>query len=167
MYQNGIMYKLGSIVYGPFYFEVAMIFRSSHLINGILTNSEAWYGLTKSNVEQLEQVDEMLLRRVLEVGSCCPKEMLYLETGATPIRFTIMQRRLMFLHYILNEEKSSLISKCFEAQKRNPCRNDWVVSIYDDLAELDIGLSFEDIQNLSKYQFQNFLRKIIEEKALE
>ena len=57
------------------------------------------------NVEQLEQVDEMLLRRVLEVGSCCPKEMLYLETGATPIRFTIMQRRLMFLYYILNEEK--------------------------------------------------------------
>ena len=64
-------------------------------------------------------------------------------------------------------KKRSLISKCFEAQKRNPCRNDWVVSIYDDLAELDIGLSFEDIQNLSKYQFQNFLRKIIEEKALE
>ena len=75
---NQIMEKLGSIVYGPYYFEVAMIFRSSHLINGILTNSEAWYGLTKANKEQLEQVDEMLLRRVLEVGSCCPKEMLYL-----------------------------------------------------------------------------------------
>ena len=94
-----------------------MIFRSSHLINGILTNSEAWYGLTKANVEPLEQVDEMLLRRVLEVGSCCPKEMLYLETGATPIRFTIKQRRLMFLHYILNEGEKNLISKCFKAQK--------------------------------------------------
>ena len=161
---NQIMEKLGSIVYGPYYFEVAMIFRSSHLINGILTNSEAWYGLTKANIEQLEQVDDMLLRRVLEVGSCCPKEMLYLETGATPIRFTIMQRRLMFLHYILNEEKSSLISKCFEAQKRNPCRNDWIISIYEDLVELDIGLSFEDIQNLSKYQFQKFLRKLLKGK---
>ena len=70
----------------------------------------------------------------------------------------------MFLYYILNEEKTSLISKCFEAQKRNPCRNDWIISIYDDLVELDIGLSFEDIQNLSKYQFQKFLRKLLKGK---
>ena len=78
-----------------------------------------------------------------------------------------MQRRLMFLHYILNENKSSLIFKCFEAQRRNPCRNDWIISIYDDLEVLDIGLSFEDIQNLSKYQFQKFVRITVEEKALE
>ena len=64
--------KMDKLVNGPYYFEVAMIFRSSHLINGMLTNSEAWYGLTKANVEQL-------LRRILEVGSCCPKEMFYLE----------------------------------------------------------------------------------------
>ena len=133
----------------------------------ILTNSEAWYGLTKANIEQLEQVDEMLLRRVLEVGSCCPKEMLYLETGATPMRFTLIQRRLMFLHYILNEDKNSIIYKCFEAQKKNPCRNDWINTVEEDLANLDIGLSFDDIQTLSKYQWQQFLSQIIEERALE
>ena len=119
-----IMAKLDSIVLGPFYFEVALILRGSNLLNGILTNSEAWYGLSKQEVEHLERVDEMLLRKILEVGVSCPKEMLYLELGVTPIRFVIMTRRLMFLHYILNQDKKSLIYKCFEAQMTTPCRND-------------------------------------------
>ena len=73
----------------------------------------------------------------------------------------------MFLHYILNEERSSIIYQCLEAQRRNPCRNDWIATVNEDLADLDIVLSFEDIQTLSKLQFQNFLRKIIQEQALE
>ena len=120
------MGKLGSIVYGPIYFKVAMMLRSSHLINGILTNAEAWYGLTRENIEQLEQVDEMLLRRVLEVESWCPKEMLYLETGAIPLRFIIMQRRILVFNYILNEDRNSLIYEVLDAQIRKPCKNDWV-----------------------------------------
>ena len=68
----------------------------------------------------------MLLRKILEVGSSCPKEMLYLETGTTPIRYIIMTRRLMFFHYILNEDKQSLIGRFLEAQERSPSKNDWV-----------------------------------------
>ena len=49
------------------------------LVNGILTNSEAWYGLSDSKIELLEQVDEQFLRIFLEVGKGCPKEMLYLR----------------------------------------------------------------------------------------
>ena len=113
-----------------------MMLRNSHLINGILTNAEAWYGLTRDNMEQLEQGDEMLLRRILEVGSCCPKKILYLETWAIPIRFIIMQMRIMFLHYILNED--SLINKVLDAQIRKPCKNDWVESVKRDLIELDM-----------------------------
>ena len=164
---NQIMGKLGTIVYGPFYFEVAMMLRSSHLINGILTNAEAWYGLTRENIEQLEQVDEMLLRRVLEVGSCCPKEMLYLETGAIPLRFIIMQRRILFLNYILNEDRNSLIYKVLDAQIRKPCKNDWVNTVKRDLMELEIGLTFENIQAATLYQLQNYVRKVIYEKSLE
>ena len=33
----------------------------------------------------------MPIRKLLEVGKSCPKEMLYLETGAWPIRFIIRE----------------------------------------------------------------------------
>ena len=58
---------------------VHFILREAMLVNGILTNSEAWYGLSDSKIELLEQVDEQFLRIFLEVGKGCPKEMLYLR----------------------------------------------------------------------------------------
>ena len=64
---NQLMAKLEGTVYGPYYFEVALILRRSHLISSILTNCEAWYGLSNADIEHLEQIDEMYLRRVLEV----------------------------------------------------------------------------------------------------
>ena len=68
-----IMTKLRGTVYGPFYFEVGLILREAMLINGILTNAEAWYGLSTNEIEQLEQADEQFLRTFLEAGRGCPK----------------------------------------------------------------------------------------------
>ena len=46
----GIVDKISSmlddIFFGPFYFEVALILRSSLFLNSILLNSEVWYRLT-------------------------------------------------------------------------------------------------------------------------
>ena len=36
---------LNEVCYGPYHFEVALLFRESFLLNGILTNSEAWYNV--------------------------------------------------------------------------------------------------------------------------
>ena len=122
---NQISTILEEICFGPYQLEVALNMRNSMLLNGILTNSEAWYGLTSQDLTNLEQVEEMFLRKILEAPFSTPKCMLYLETGTKPIRFTIKMRRLMFLQYILQEDPNSLISEFFHAQDRNPLRNDW------------------------------------------
>ena len=128
-----IIGKLSGVMYGPFYFEVGLVLRQSMLINGILTNAESWYGLKETDMEQLEQVDEQFLRIFLEVGKGCPKEMLYLETGVIPIRFHIYKRRLMFLHYLLNESEKSLLNKFIKKQMEEPSKNDWIESVESNL----------------------------------
>ena len=157
---------LEDICFGPFTFEVGLVMRDSFLINSTLTNSETWLGLTTSEIETLEQVDESLMRRLLEVSLGCPKEMLYLELGCIPMRFTVMTRRIMFLHYILNEEQDSLISRVLHAQIKFPSKNDFILGVEENLDELEIYLSLEDIKILSKEVFRNFLKQKIEEKAL-
>ena len=132
-----------------------------------MTNSESWYGLKNEEIEQLEQVDEMFLRKLLEVGRGCPKEMLYLETGSLPIRFIIMSRRLMFLQYLLKEENESLVHKFLQEQIRSPVKNDWILTVQENMEELQIGLDFENITTLSKDSFKAFLEKKIDIKALE
>ena len=64
--------------------------------------------------------------------------MLYLEAGSIPIRFIVIFKRVMFLHYILNQDQDSLIRRVFEAQVRNPSRNDWSETVKKDLEELKI-----------------------------
>ena len=162
-----IMTMLETTCFGPHVFEVSLLFRKSFLINSILTNSESWYGIKNEELELLEQVDEMLLRKILEVGKSCPKEMLYLETGSWPIRFIIMSRRLMFLHYVLNEDSKSLIYKFLQAQINDPVKNDWIHTVKEDLEELEIGLDFETIKELSKKSFKIFVDKQLEARALD
>ena len=163
---NKIMNMIEDICFGPFTFEVSLTLRDSFLISSILTNSEAWLGLSNSEVEKLEQVDESLLRRFLEVGQGCPKEMLYLELGCMPIRYIIMIRRILFLHYLLNEEKDSLINRVLVAQSETPSKNDFIVEVEKDLEHLEIFLSLEDIKRLSKEMLSNFVKKQSKEQAL-
>ena len=62
-------------------------------LNAILTNAEVWYNLTNSDIEELEELDRCLLRKFLGTKMSCPKEALFLETGALPIGVLIKSKR--------------------------------------------------------------------------
>ena len=85
--------------------------KESLLVSSLLFNSEAWYNLNLKELELLESVDLMYLRKVLNAPHGTPKEMLYLELGCLPFREKIRMRGLNFLHYIFNEDDNSLIHK--------------------------------------------------------
>ena len=157
---------LEDICFGKFQFEVAVVLRNSLLINGILTNAEAWYDIKKADLETLEKVDESLLRQVLEAPCSTPREMLHLEMGLLPIRFIIMSRRLNFLHCILRENKESLVYRFFKAQYESPVKNDWTETVREDLANLNLP-SIDDIQNLNQNTFHTLVRRAIEKEAFE
>ena len=151
---------------GKYEIEAALILRSSLLLNGFLTNSEVWYGLKSEDLKQLEQTDEILLRKILETPSSTPKCMLYLETGFKPISFIVQARRLTYLQYILKEEENSLISKFFNAQNSQSVKNDWALTVKKDLEELDINLSFKDIRRKSRHAFKALVSKATTKRAL-
>ena len=115
---------LEHICFGKHHFVVAMILRNALLISSMLTNAEARHNITMTEIAELEKVDESLLRKVLESPASTPKEMLYLELGVSPIRNIIKSRRLNFLHYILHEEKESLLYKFLQAQFNELTKND-------------------------------------------
>ena len=65
---NQIKEILHDISFGPSYFEIANLLRHSLFLSSVLLNSEVWYGLSHTDIEQLEQVDQALLRMILEAG---------------------------------------------------------------------------------------------------
>ena len=162
-----IIDMLQEISFGHSYFEVANLLRHSLFLSSILLNSEVWYGLTLSDIEQLEQVDQFLLKRILEAPSSTPKVSLYLEMGCLPIRFIIKSRRIMFLHYILNQKQDSLIFKFFKAQLENPVKGDWSEQVKSDISEIDLKLTMEEISILSKESFRTKLKNAINTAAFK
>ena len=151
---TGIVSKILSILdgipFGQYYFEVALILRSSLLLSSILCNSESWYNVTKAELDLIESVDLCFLRRILNAPKSTPKEMLYLELGCIPLRHIIRKRRILFLHYILNQETNSLIFRFLMSQMKNRKNKDWTVQVISDLKELKMDEDLEKIKCLKK-----------------
>ena len=137
---KGIVKKICSILedvpFGRLFFEVALILRNTLLVSTVLCNSEAWFNLSKAELNLLESVDTMLLRRILNTPKTTPKEILFLELGVLPLREIIKQRRLSFLKYILDQSPNSIIFKVFENQCENRSKKDWISTVINDLEEL-------------------------------
>ena len=72
-----------------------------------------------------------------------------------PVRFEVMKRKLVFLQYILKEDKSSMISQVLKAT--------WDNKVHCDkyLETLEMNCSYEEIDKVSKYSF----KKILKEKS--
>ena len=92
-----------------FHFDIAEIRRNSLLLSSILSSFEVWYGVTQSDTDQMEQVDEMALRNLFLCSRNVPKDLLYLEMGLVPISYIIKERRLMFLHHVLLQKTDFLV----------------------------------------------------------
>ena len=168
---TGIIRRIITILEGiPFvkyYYEVGVILRNTLLVSSMLCNTEAWYGITQAELELLESVDTQFLRKLLNAPRGTPKEMLFLEVGVVPFRELIMKRRIMFLQYILNESADSMINRFFKTQLKCPTQKDWVKTVENDLKDLKIGLSFEEIKNFKKVSLKRMLNKAVINRALQ
>ena len=162
-----VMAMLEEISFGPNFFEVALLLRESLFLSSILLNCEAWYGLSMSEVEQLEIVDQALLKKILDAPSSTTNAGLYLEMGCLPIRFIIKSRRIMFLHYILSEDDNSLMLKFFKAQLENPSPGDWAVQVQEDLEEIDMNITMEEIKAVSEDSFRRKVKAAIQKAAFK
>ena len=162
-----IMDILKTVSFGEHYFQIAATLRESMLINGILTNCDVWYGLTNNDINQLEEVDKLLLRQVLNVASSCPIEALYLEMGCIPIGLIIKARRLNYLHYLVSRRENEMLHKFFITQWKYPAvRGEWTEQVKLDLSEFDIVEDLQSIKSKSKLAFHKMVKAQARELTL-
>ena len=162
-----IMNILETVSFGKSYFKIALSLREAHFLNGILSNSDVWYGVTKIEVEEIESVDRLLLRRILSVPESTCTEALYLETGCVNIGTILKGKRIKYLHYLVNHDKNSTLYKFFKAQWDHPVGGDWVVQCKQDLEDFGLPEFFENFEGKSKESVKKLVNKKSMEYALE
>ena len=143
---------------GEFYIEIVILLRESIFINGILTNAEIWYNLSKDDIKELEDLDLVLLRKVMKVPFTTPTEAFYLELGIITIGTILKMRRVKYLHYLLHRREEDMLYRFFITQLYNPTPGDWTEQVKKDFESLDIPFDFDYIRNKSKEQFKKLVR---------
>ena len=106
------------------------------------------------------------MRKVLKTSKGCPIVQIYLEMGQIPARFEVQKLRCLYLKYILHEDDESLLKKVFNLQLKEKARGDWVFTVLEDLKELKITESLDEIKKMSYEKYRNILKIRITENAL-
>ena len=164
-YCNEILLILKEITFGRHYFDIALTLRNAKLINGMLSSIESLYGLTITHIEQLEKVDKFFFKKMFIAVSSTPIEAYYLETGALPLRFIVIARRLMFLWSILQKKEDELVRQVFNAQQLKPVKGNWWLQVVGDMKYLKINLNVLEISNMKKQKFKNIVKTATREVA--
>ena len=148
---------------GTYTVESGIIYFKSLLRSSLLYAAETYYNMTEQELRLIETKEEECLRKIIETGCKSPAAILYLEFGVWPARFQIRIMMLNFLHYILNQEKGSLLHRFFEAQLNNPTKGDWITHITYILKLLKIDSTFEEIRCMKIKYFMEIVCKKTEE----
>jgi hypothetical protein len=151
---------------GRHFFKAFKLMREGILLGGLLTNSETWINISKKNIELLEKPDIILQRKALAANGHPSKAFTMLELGIVPIRFILMKKQMLFLLYILKENKESMIYQVFEALNNESRKGDFVNLTNQDRKDLDITLLNSEIEGLSYLMWKNIINKKIKIAAL-
>ena len=163
---NTILNLLKTVSFGSRYFQIAVALREAHLLNGMLSSADTWYGVRKTEYEELEEVDKILLRSFLDAPSSTCVESLYLELGLIPIQIIIKARRIIQYHYLVNLDKEEMLYQFFEAQLKYPCKDDWTLTVTQDLKDFGISEKFAYIKSISANSFKRLVKVKTKEYTL-
>jgi hypothetical protein len=153
-----IMQKLEVMKLKKYYHECALIFMNVMIRGSILYASETHYNLTENQLRNIERIEEKYLRQVLNTSKGCPIVQLYLETGQWPARFEVQKSRLLFLKSIMGENEDSMIFKFFKLQLEQPIKGDWFSACQQDLHNLEINQTFDEIKNMPTISFKKLVK---------
>ena len=162
-----IMHMLSSISMGSHYFSIAMLLRESLFLNGILTNAEIWYKLTKKDLQELSDLDKSLLRRILKTPITVTTEAMYLELGCLDIETIIKARRINYLFYLVNCDESEMLHKFFITQWKYGKSGDWTEQVRMDLQDFGLCPNLDSIKSTSKHAFKRMVKCKAKKYALQ
>ena len=164
---NKLVTTLNERSYGRHQFKAAMLMRGAMLVGGMLNNAEFWINITQKDLENLKAPDIILLKKILSTKGSPSKCFIQLELGIIPIRFILKQKRLNFLHYILNEDKNSMISQVFFEMKKDRRMGNFISLIEKDKLDLEITKSYNEIEEMTKISWKKYVKEKVTNGAFK
>ena len=123
------------------------------------------YKVKESEYRALEMIEESILKKVFKTKKSCPRHIMYLEAGMVPARYQVERQVLNFLHYILQQDKNSLLFQMLSAMIEKPTRNDWASFAKLLVQKYNLNLTLLEIENMKTSSFKKLVKTKMEEVA--
>ena len=104
--------SLGGLGVGLDIFELAYL-------PALLNNAQSWMEIDQETLKKLDDLQYSFLRILLSTPSSTPRAALAWDCGAIKMKYRIMEKKLNFLNYILNQSENSLAYQILKEQKEN------------------------------------------------
>ena len=134
----------------------------------LLNSSDTWIGMNKAALNNLSDIHNIFLRRVLKVGKSCELSLMYFDLGQLLMPNRIAKSKLLFLKHISCLEEESLARIFYEKQKKYNLSS-LLSECKEDLKGMDVTVI--DMEEMTKGQWKSFaseyIRRINEERLLE
>ena len=152
-----ILQILNGAYFGSFYFEALNLLRETMFLTVITHNLEVSFNLNARDLKLLSDLDMQLLRSCLSLGRKSSQTLILLELGLTNVDYFLKKKRIMYLHFLLTSDRSSLVATVFNQQVKGEGNNSWIQRVTKDLQELEINLSFSQISKITKGEFKDIV----------
>ena len=147
--------------------QSGLIFRQAWFINSCFFNSEIWTGVNDNDMKYLTTIDHKILRLITGAQAKVPSEMLFLETSQLPITNIIALRRILYLQNILIRRGDELVKRVYCAMKSSPLKGDWCSIVAQDMYNIGLNFSDEEIGRMSKTAFKTIVKKKMRQHVLD
>ena len=106
---------------------VALKLYSTFSLPRLLYGAELW-DLTKTELNMFERLHRKILRTIQGLPTRCPVSAIHLLLGVPPIKFIILEKKLLFLHSVLRLRNHCLCKKTLLCRMNDQTRNSksWV-----------------------------------------
>ena len=91
--------------------QTGLLITDSIFTSIVLMNSEVWLSVTKSQVDDLEITERMLMRNILNAHCKNGIEWIVADTGKHNLKSLIQIKRVMYLWHVLSRNESEMIHR--------------------------------------------------------
>ena len=127
----------------------------------LLYNCETWINMNKTNIDELEKIQNNSLKRLLRIPFSTPSMGLLYELKLLTIKASINQRKLMYFHKLTNAEKS--LASSILKQQESIQSNHFLKEIKQNLQYYNINYDINEIKEMSKENWKKQVHTAIAE----
>ena len=126
----------------------------------LLHNSETWTEMSEENYMELENLQNLFFRTILQVPTSTPKPALCWETKTLTMKHRIWMRKLNLFKHLQLMDENTLGRKVFEEQSKRNFPG--LVQEFHDIAKQINLLDELKDKEMSKLEFKNCVKKEID-----